>query len=274
MGLKLMKKRLPLYFFVALIAACNASEKDVPALEISVKTDIPAKIIDNTPVTALALGGSIRALKTDADLGNPENAVWREAQEYSMQLGMAPPVHPSINLRYDATAASVPVFLRAATDGNNLYLRMRWADDSENTATSREDFADGAAVQFALGDVATTSFMMGAANGPVNIWYWKAGQPQAQNLAAGGFGSTTLLDKQVVTANAAYGTAEATETNEWTVVLSRSLSEGGEFLADLTPGAVQPLAFAVWDGANSQRDGDKRASTGWIKVDLAPLGDG
>ena len=263
MGLTLMKKTLPLCFFVALIAACNSSEQDAPMRNEPVKNFPVPALIDNTPVTALPLGGSIRALKTDADLGDPENAVWREAQEYSMQLGLAPPVHPSINLRYDATAAAVPVFLRAATDGNNLYLRMRWADDSENTATSREDFADGAAVQFALGDVASTSFMMGAANGPVNIWYWKAGQPRAQNLAAGGFGSTTRLEPADLNASSMYRSS-----GEWLVVFSRPLQQSGEHQVALVNDTAH-MSFALWQGEQKQRDGLKHVSMGWVELQLA-----
>ena len=185
-----------------------------------------------------------------------------------MELGMAPPVHQSINLRYDATAAAIPVFLRAATDGSNLYLRMRWSDDSQNTATSRTDFADGAAVQFSLGDVAadgspTTSFMMGAANGPVNIWYWKAGQEQAQNLAAKGFGSTTRLEPADLHASSVYRS-----NGEWVVVFSRPLAQSGEHQAALD-NANAHMTFALWQGDQKQRDGLKHVSMGWVELQLS-----
>jgi DMSO reductase family type II enzyme heme b subunit len=262
MGLNLMKKLVPLCFFVALVAACNSPEQDAPAREESVQPAPATTIIDNTPVTALAVGGSITAMKTDADMENPENVAWREAQEYSMQLGMAPPVHPSINLRYDATTVPVPVFLRAATDGKNFYLRMRWPDNSEDKTTSREDFADGAAVQFALGDSATTSFMMGAANGPVNIWYWKAGQPQTQNLAAGGFGSTKRLESAGLSSNSVYR-----DGGEWLVVFSRPLEQSGEYQIALDKDKTH-MSFALWQGDQKQRDGLKHVSMGWVEVQL------
>jgi len=216
--------------------------------------------IDNTPIEALPIGGSMQLLKAAVDLGEPENAAWRDAQEYSMELGMAPPVHPSVNLRYDATAAPVKVFLRAATDGKKLYLRMRWADNSENTATSRTDFADGAAVQFALGDAGSTSFMMGAANGPVNIWYWKAGQTQPQNLAAGGFGSTTRLDGAGLASSGVYRGA-----GEWVVVFSRPLDARGEYQVVLDKGQAD-MSFALWQGEQKQRDGLKHVSMGWVSL--------
>jgi len=251
MGLSHMKPIITLCLFSALTAASGAPAQAAPVT------------IDNTPVEALSIGGSMQLLKAKANLDDPENAAWRDAQEYSMELGMAPPVHQSVNLRYDATAPAIKVFLRAATDGKKLYLRMRWADESENTATSRTDFADGAAVQFALGDAASTSFMMGAANGPVNIWYWKAGQTQAQNLAAGGFGSTTQLDGAGLASSGVYRSA-----GEWVVVFSRPLEAQGEYQVTLDQGQAN-MAFALWQGDQKQRDGLKHVSMGWVS--LAPL---
>ena len=223
---------------------------------------------DTVPLTIIPEGVFLRVSD------DPTDEIWERVPEYQVGVEPAPAVHRSVALRQDNNPVPSPLYFSVISDRSRLYVRLRWVDATADVDTSVIRFRDGAAVQFALGGGETTTHMMGSPDQPVNIWYWRADRNSAENLAAGGFGSTTLLDKQVVTANAAYGTAEATETNEWTVVLSRSLSEGGEFLADLTPGAVQPLAFAVWDGANSQRDGDKRASTGWIKVDLAPLGDG
>ncbi|MDB4542762.1 ethylbenzene dehydrogenase-related protein [bacterium] len=243
-----MKPIITLCLLSALTAAGAAPVQAAPAT------------IDNTPVAALPIGGSMQLLRAKANLDDPESVAWRDAQEYSMELGMAPPVHPSVNLRYDATTPAVKVFLRAATDGNKLYLRLRWADESQNTANSRTDFADGAAVQFALGDAASTSFMMGAANGPVNIWYWKAGQTTAQNLAAGGFGSTTQLDGAGLASSDVYRSA-----GEWVVVFSRPLEVQGEHQVTLDKGQAN-MAFALWQGEQKQRDGLKHVSMGWVSL--------
>jgi dimethylsulfide dehydrogenase subunit gamma len=260
-----MKNLVALCLLGTLVSACGSSEPEMPQAASTPATAAPV-VIDNTPVETLQIGGSMRTLKTDADLSDPESAAWRDAQEYRMELGMAPPVHQSVNLRYDPTTPAVPVHLRAATDGTKLYLRMRWSDSSQNTATSRTDFADGAAVQFALGDDAadgspSTSFMMGAANGPVNIWYWKAGQAQAQNLAAGGFGSTTRLDPAGLTSSSVYRSG-----GEWVVVFSRSLSSVGEHQVQLDSGQAS-MAFALWQGDQKQRDGLKHVSMGWVALE-------
>jgi dimethylsulfide dehydrogenase subunit gamma len=268
MGMSLMKNIIAIALMATIVTACGSSEPDATEKAPAQVEKAAAVVIDDTPVEALAIGGGIRMLVTDTDLQDPENSRWREAQEYSMELGMAPPVHQSINLRYDPTTPAVPVFLRAATDGNKLYLRLRWPDDSKNTATTRTDFADAAAVQFALGDAAadgspTTSFMMGAADGPVNIWYWKAGQPQAQNLAAGGFGSTTRLDPAGLVSSSTFR-----GNGEWVVVFSRNLDETGEHLVALGK-APANLALALWQGDQKQRDGIKHVSMGWVTLEPA-----
>ena len=226
--------------------------------------DVPV-VIDDTPVKGLAIGGSLLALRSTVALDDPENPAWREAQEYRMELGLAPPVHQSINLRHDPSLPALPVYLRAASDGQNLYLRMRWADSSENRSTGRTDFADAAAVQFDLqaatdGGASSTSFMMGGPGGPVNIWYWKAGQEQPQNLAAGGFGSTTRLDQGALTVSEAYR-----EQGEWVVVFSRPLAQPGEHTIQLNKSPAN-VAFALWQGEQRQRDGLKHVSMGWVSL--------
>ncbi|NCF20674.1 MAG: hypothetical protein GWP63_20780, partial [Haliea sp.] len=208
-----MKSAILIILALMLISACGSPEETAPEQARATDSAPAPVVIDDTPVEALQIGGAIKTLQTAVDLSDPENASWRDAQEYRMDLGLAPPVHPSINLRHDPTAPAIPVFLRAASDGTRLYLRLRWPDDSENNSSSRTDFADGAAVQFSLGDAATTSFMMGAPNGPVNIWYWKAGLTAPQNLAAGGFGGTTRVGQAGLVSRSSYR-----EGGEWVVV--------------------------------------------------------
>ena len=58
----------------------------------------------------------------------------------------------------------------------------------------------GAAVQFALKAADVTPYLMGVAGAPVNIWYWKADDDSADNLAAGGPGSTSRSARPAPTA--------------------------------------------------------------------------
>jgi len=198
--------------------------------------------------------------KPGANFSSPQDAAWRDAQEYTMDLNLAPPVHASVNLRYDPDTPGLPVKLRAASDGQSLYLRLRWADSSQNTTTSRDEFTDGVAVQFALEGGDSTSYMMGAASTPVNIWYWKGGSDEAQNLAAGGFGSTTQLARGQLAVSSSY-----TDNGEWVVVFSRPLEQEGDHQVDLNSGNTL-IALAVWQGDKRQRDGLKHVSPGWVTL--------
>lgn len=260
MGLSTMNNALFIpVVLVGLLSAC--SERD-PSTDNTVADERPAQVIvDNTPLETLAVGGTVSVLQQlGAELSDPNSEAWRAAQEHSLELSPAPPVHQSINLRYDPAKAPVSVKLRAGSDAENLYLRLRWSDATKDTATSREQFSDGAAVQFALGGGPATSYMMGTAATPVNLWYWKAGTDAPQNLAAGGFGSTTPLDQGQLSASSLYR-----QSGEWVVVFSRPLDQDGEHQVDLTQDSLS-IALALWQGDARQRGGLKHISAGWITL--------
>ena len=145
----------------------------------------------------------------------------------------------------------------------NVYINPRLA--------AARGIADGDKVQFALKGAGVTPHLMGVPGAPVNIWYWKA-DDSAENLAAGGPGSTTRLDDQPLGAASVHGKAAFAPQDQWVVVMSRALGADGTHMARLDPaGEPQPLAFAIWQGADGERDGHKNASPGWILLDLSPL---
>jgi mono/diheme cytochrome c family protein len=78
----------------------------------------------------------------------------------------------------------------------------------------------------------------------------------ASNLAAKGFGSTTFRPKasQQVTATAAW------QDGRWTVVLRRPLQVGAEDGLSFAAGEACSIAFAIWDGAARDRNGQKLVS--------------
>ncbi len=82
-----------------------------------------------------------------------------------------------------------------------------------------------------------------------------------EDLVAGGFGSLTSqpAEEQNV---AGYG---AWSDGKWQVIFSRALSS--EELDDirLDPGRVYPVAFAAWDGARGERNGQKSTSQ-WVSL--------
>jgi mono/diheme cytochrome c family protein len=78
----------------------------------------------------------------------------------------------------------------------------------------------------------------------------------ASNLAAQGFGSTTFRPKasQLVTATSTWA------DGRWTVELRRPLAAGPDGGVPLAPGERCSVAFALWDGAARDRNGQKLVS--------------
>jgi dimethylsulfide dehydrogenase subunit gamma len=213
-----------------------------------------------TSVENIQVGADINlALNREANFSSPRSASWHEIPAYAIELSAAPPVHASVNLRYDSAAPDLPVNFQVASDGERYFLRLRWSDTTDNRDSSRSNFADAVAAQFALGTGENTSFMMGGADSPVNIWYWKAGLADPQNLAAAGFGSTTKLDQEDLQVADLYK-----KNGEWIVVFSRPMQTNGDYQVDLSE-AVH-LSLAVWQGETRQRDGLKHVMMGWVTV--------
>lgn len=178
-------------------------------------------------------------------------------------------MHQSVNLRFaEGATRTKHIYFQVARTSERFYIRLRWKDPSENIATTVDEFADGVAVQYALkGD--DTSYMMGSGEEkPVNIWYWRAGSAQVENLAAGGFGSTTTLEQQTVSGASAYIKQRIAQDNEWHVVMSRAFKASDKYDVNFERKAV-PMAFAVWQGSDKERDGNKRITHTWIMLDTS-----
>ncbi len=201
------------------------------------------------------------------DTNDPDDIIWERLPEYRVQVLPAPAVHPSVELRVNYDDPGYYVYLHLARTSERLYVRMRWRDDTHDTATTKDRFRDAAAVQFSLGDDATSYLMGSGPQEAVNIWYWPGDGTPVQNLAAGGYGSTTILPSQSVTGDAHYENNDG-DPNEWAVVMSRPLAVEGDFEASFRRYEV-PVAFAVWQGSDGQRDGLKHVSDGWVILDMA-----
>lgn len=248
-----LSRTLPLLALVAtpLAAAETVVEANVKLLEAG----------DTVKVAKIPDGIFLRSVN------DPDDIIWERLPEYRVHVAPAPSVHRSVELRVNYDDPGYNLYLNLARSSERLYVRMRWRDDTRDDATRLDRFRDGAAVQFSLGDDATSYLMGTGPDAPVNIWYWSADGTPVQNLAAGGYGSLTPLETQTVTGDARYED-NAGDPNEWTVVMSRPLPASGEYEAALDRAAV-PMAFAVWQGSDAQRDGLKHVSNGWILVDMS-----
>lgn len=95
----------------------------------------------------------------------------------------------------------------SVNNGEQLAIRLRWEDPIPNRYKNRSDvYSDGAAVQFALGNVTLHThghnepfFGMGNRGKAVNIWYFRAGQEEQlvaqedQEYATGGVDMDALI---------------------------------------------------------------------------------
>ena len=173
-------------------------------------------------------------------------------------------------------------------------------DNSGQILEDTPYFRDAAAIQFpATGGKEQPYFGMGHQGAPVNIWQWKSelqndqalralplgdsyagtsssihgrnwydglwtplNPPQdkerkspVEDLIAVGFSTLSLQDSQDVMGKGVYG------AGKWSVVFLRDLQTKDKEDAVLKKGGTVPVAFAVWDGSNEERDGLKSIST-------------
>ncbi len=198
------------------------------------------------------------------------------------------------------------VAVSAVTDGKQLELLLQWRDELPQNSTIRvQDFQDAAAIQFSLsGDYGFVG--MGDAKNPVNLWHWKAGwqaeangnapemsdaynsmhvdewtptnfvtaasagnvisQPHKSSVEdanARGFGSFTSqpMAQQNVRGNGVW------RDGSWNVVFIRDLKSEDPDDVDLVASKTVPVAFAIWNGEQGDRNGRKMVSN-WYQLIL------
>jgi hypothetical protein len=191
---------------------------------------------------------------------------WESIAAKHVALNRTPPLYDTDE---PATLEIPSVDVRLARAGGKLLVQLTWRDTTQDTAalalvpssppetrfrkvpTEAEDrFFDAAAVMYpakAGGGGISPSLQMGDAEDPVTIYYWNAARG-AMLMQAQGRG-TTRRTGQSFAANATF------HNGGWNVVLE---------LPDLPSGT--PLAFAIWNGSQKDRDGRKYFSV-WQVVE-------
>lgn len=211
----------------------------------------PTDLVDAQPKAVKAL-----KVATAADVVDPNGAIWMKAPSVTVPLQTAPPVHAAIS----GTAATPRVAVQAVRTRDALFIRLSWRDKTEDRVLDHpKGFLDGAAVQFPLDGQPAPAILMGNPGGRVNIWYWTAGD-RMENLFADGFGTATRAPIQDVAGKGVYA------GGAWTVVLSRSLRTAAGDGVQLDGVKETPLALAIWDGTNQERDGFKAVTMEWLRL--------
>ncbi len=200
---------------------------------------------------------AVAALPADSKvLENPAAVEWTAIAAKTIALNRTPRLFetepPSELLIRDMQ-------LRIAGAGGKVLVRMNWRDETRDSAAlepapgtpyegrfhkvptdATDRFFDAAAVMVPRGGTAsgTPSLQMGDAQDPVAIYYWNSARGAMLMEAAGR--ETTKRTGGSFPAFAAY------KDGEWAVVME---------LPSLAAGT--PIAFAIWNGSQLDRDGRK-----------------
>jgi len=198
----------------------------------------------------------------EASLATPGAEGWGDVPNRTIALASAPSGVPNAD---DTTVRQVEI--AAARTGDRLFVRLRWADPTANrSAGSPQAFADMAAIQFPVSATTQPAIAMGSPDSRVNVWQW-SGTGQTQELLAGGAGTTTAFADPAVTTAATRTTIGATEG--WSVVFTRETSAPAENRTNLNAETDVNVAFAIWNGGNDERAGQKAVSE-WYYLPFAP----
>ncbi len=264
----------------------------------------PLFLLAGLLVVALILGGFgipivssegmiIRAQAITGDVPiTPDDPAWQKIPPMTLPLSgqiITRPVWP------EPTARALTV--RAVHNGTDIAFLLEWQDNTKNDRLTPGTFRDGVALGLPLGD-APAFFCMGQLDHYINIWHWKAdwqsdidrraartsekdkpgsGEPRrfeviprrassVEDLIGGGFSTLTTKEKQGRVQGKALW-----KDGTWHVVMRRPLSsEEQENEAKLIPGRIQTVSFAVWNGENKERNGQKAVAP-WFQLALDPV---
>ena len=234
-------------------------------------------------------GMMIRARLVEGELpAGPEDAAWAKVAPMTLPLSgqvITRPVWP------EPTARALTV--RSLHNGTEIAFLLEWQDNTKNDRLTPGTFRDGVAIGLPLGD-APAFFCMGQLDHYINIWHWKADWQSdidrraaktsekakdgvrtfeviprrvssVEDLIGGGFSTLTTKEKQ----GRVQGKA-SWKDGVWHVVMRRPLvSEEQENEAKLIPGRVQTVSFAVWNGENKERNGQKAVAP-WFQLVIDP----
>jgi hypothetical protein len=197
---------------------------------------------------------------------DPLAAEWGKISAQRIALNRTP-------LLYDTEAPAeleIPyVDVRLARIEGKLLVQMTWRDSTQNTAQiaklpaapyegrshkepteATDRFFDSAAVMLPLRppvEGVWPSLQMGDAGNPVSIYFWNSARGSARMQAEGR--GTTKRTGEAFPAQGIY------RDGSWHVAME---------LENIAPGL--PLAFAVWNGSQQDRDG-RKYFTPWLRLE-------
>jgi len=194
----------------------------------------------------------MKVRKLSGALADPAAEAWRTVENERVSLApVALEAQPTEYIReawkdrdYGQTAEA---HVKAASDGERLYVRVEWADDPAPNG----EFQDAVSAIFPTngsGVLAT----LGDAEKPLALWFWEQGRPGPLRLLSSGPG---VVKKDPATPLGANGVLA---DGRWSVVLSGP--------ADVVQ--KHKLGLAVWNGSREERGGLAAVSQEWLPLEM------
>ncbi len=193
---------------------------------------------------------------------HPQSPFWTRLSPSQVTLLPTPlGRQPSEYLKYTQDPQKVgktkDVDVRTAHNGEDIFFMLRWDDDNYNAVSTEEiSFVDGVGVIIPFKKEAPHTIMvtMGSEAFKVNVWYWRADEPEKpRNVWAAGLGTTVTSKKSYLFSKCLW------TGKQWNVVIGRKmhLPEQVEESVQLSPGMKTLVSFGVWEGSNKERGGIK-----------------
>jgi len=209
-----------------------------------------------------------RVAATRQELLEVDGAAWAGLDGIGIDLIPAPVAmamsvssHMALSQRHGKVRR---VEARLAHNGEILSVRLSWQDAQKDDRIEDLDrFADGAAVLFPLLELANP-FTMGDEQHPVNAWLWKADRAEPFDVIARGYSTSQRrpASSSQLEASALY------RAGEWHLVFQRPLEPASGEFTRFAPGQPAKIGFAIWEGSNAERAGQKAVSSAFVDLEL------
>ena len=191
-----------------------------------------------------------------------DSPVWEKVKHLTIPLSSQIFEDPKASLLPKKRTTVRSLSVKSVNNGQIIAFLLEWEDATKDLNQQGIDtFMDAAALQFPANNTIDSeivpSFTMGNAGSPVSIWHWKGGRDSVDVLMAEGFGTLTHQSSMDVKGNGVW------HNGRWKVVFSKRMNgkDGVVFIK----GKSLFIAFAIWDGSNMERDGQKSITT-WYRL--------
>lgn len=266
-----------------------------------------ACMLENAPfANSQALTVVSKFVKNDIPI-DPIAPVWNRVNGITIRLGPQIIVKPRTFVLPKGKSTVRWVNVKCINNGKHIAFLLEWKDMTKNSMLNdTAAYRDAAALQFPVKipnkEAEYPYFGMGHEGAPVNIWQWKADlegrrdtvallgaanpgkeskysagfdrselyqlaskekerRGPVEDLNAEGLGTLTLQASQDVMGKGLWS------GGKWSVVFWRPMITMDKDDAKFERGTILPIAFAIWDGSNLEKEGLKSIST-WHELKI------